>query len=152
MIIRSFWGIWVRLDIQRSSMFDVTWFETKIFNGSNFHLRIADETKQNWTISEKINNGRWNWITYDNNVRKRSWSKQDEALQMIARSELTPKKVMLCLMGLEKIVHYELLPPGKTIDSDLYCQQLRLKRLIQEKWSELINKRNIVFHHDNAKP
>ncbi|XP_018306549.1 histone-lysine N-methyltransferase SETMAR-like [Mycetomoellerius zeteki] len=35
------------------------------------------------------------------------------------------------------------------VDSDLYCQQLmRLKQSIQEKRPELINRKDIVFHHD----
>lgn len=51
------------------------------------------------------------------------------------------------------VFYYELLPPGKTVDSDLYCQQLmRLKQSIQEKWPELIDRKDIVFHHDNTSP
>jgi len=37
------------------------------------------------------------WITYVNNVRKRSWSKQSEVPQMMAKPRLTPRKVMLCM-------------------------------------------------------
>lgn len=94
------------------------------------------------------------WITYDNNVRKRSWSKRGEAPQTIAKPGLTSKKVMLCVWWDWKgIVHYELLSPGQTINSDLYCQQLmRLKQSIQEKRPELINRKGVVFHHDNARP
>jgi len=44
------------------------------------------------------------------------------------------------------IVHYELLPPGQTIDSNLYCQQLeRLCQAIERKRSELINRKGVVF-------
>jgi len=57
------------------------------------------------------------WITYDNNVQKRSWSKQGKAPPMVAKSGLTPRKVMLCVWwDWKEIVHYELLPPGQTID------------------------------------
>ena len=35
------------------------------------------------------------WITYDNNVRKRSWSKPGEASPTVAKPVLTPRKVML---------------------------------------------------------
>lgn len=35
------------------------------------------------------------WITYDNNVRKRSLSKRGETPQTIAKPGLTPRKVML---------------------------------------------------------
>ena len=41
--------------------------------------------------------------------------------------------------------------PSKTIDSDLYCHQLmRLKKAIES--AELLNRMNVVFHHDNARP
>ncbi|GBP36335.1 Histone-lysine N-methyltransferase SETMAR [Eumeta japonica] len=51
------------------------------------------------------------------------------------------------------IVHYKLLPPGKTIDSDIYCQLLmRLKQEEEKTGPESINRKGVVFHHDNAKP
>lgn len=94
------------------------------------------------------------WITYHNTTRKRSWSKQGEAPQPIAKPGLTPKKIMLCVWWDWKgIVHYELLPPGKTINSDFYCEQLdRLNQKIQKKRPELFNRKGIVFHQDNARP
>ncbi|KAJ0173665.1 hypothetical protein K1T71_010814 [Dendrolimus kikuchii] len=61
---------------------------------------------------------------------------------------------MLCVWWDWKgIIHYELLPPGRTIDSELYCEQLmRLKQKVERKRPELINRRGVVFHHDNARP
>ncbi|KAL0895718.1 hypothetical protein ABMA27_011790 [Loxostege sticticalis] len=51
------------------------------------------------------------------------------------------------------IIHYELLPPGRTIDSELYCEQLmRFKQKVERKRPELIHRRGVVFHHDNARP
>ncbi|GFX10181.1 mariner transposase [Trichonephila clavipes] len=37
------------------------------------------------------------WITYDNIVRKRSWSKHGEAAQTGAKPGLTSRKVLLCI-------------------------------------------------------
>ncbi|GFU86750.1 histone-lysine N-methyltransferase SETMAR, partial [Trichonephila clavipes] len=69
------------------------------------------------------------WVTYYNIVRKRSWSKCGEAAQT------------------------EMLPHGQTLNSGLYCQQLeRLKLVIDQKWSELANRRGVLFHQDNARP
>ncbi|GBP47582.1 hypothetical protein EVAR_40138_1 [Eumeta japonica] len=47
----------------------------------------------------------------------------------------------------------ELLPPDKTIHLDLYYQQLmRLKQEVEKKCPELINRKDVVFHHDNTRP
>ncbi|KAJ0174850.1 hypothetical protein K1T71_009958 [Dendrolimus kikuchii] len=72
----------------------------------------------------------------------------------VAKPGLTRNKVMLCVWWDWKgIIHYELLPLGRTIDSELYCEQLmRLKQKVQRKRPELINRRGVVFLHDNAKP
>ncbi|GFV13262.1 mariner transposase [Trichonephila clavipes] len=37
------------------------------------------------------------WITYDNIVRNRSWSKRDEVAQTVAKPGLTSRKVLLCI-------------------------------------------------------
>ncbi|GBP57350.1 Mariner Mos1 transposase [Eumeta japonica] len=61
---------------------------------------------------------------------------------------------MLCVWWDRKgIIYYELLPTGKTINSYLYCQQLmRLKQEVERKRPEVINRKDVVFHHDNARP
>jgi len=94
------------------------------------------------------------WVTYDNIVRKRSWSKRGEAPQTVAKPGLTPNKLMLCVWWDWKgIVHHEVLQRGQTINSELYCQQLtRLQRSLKIKRPELINRKGVVFHHDNARP
>ena len=74
------------------------------------------------------------WITYDNNVRKRLWSKPVEASQTVAKPVLTPRKVMLSVWWDWKgIVHHELLELDQTINLTLYCQQImRLKQAIEK--------------------
>ena len=51
------------------------------------------------------------------------------------------------------VVYFELLPRNQTINSDVYCQQLdKLDAAIKVKWPELINRKGVIFHHDNARP
>lgn len=83
------------------------------------------------------------WITYDKNVRKGSWSNGSQAPQTVAKTKLTRNKVMLCVWWDWKgIIQHELLPPSKTIDLDLNCQQLiKLKQEIDKKRPELTNRK-----------
>jgi len=50
-------------------------------------------------------------------------------------------------------VFHELFLKNKTINSDVYCEQLqKLSDAIAQKRPELINRKGVVFHHDNARP
>jgi len=99
------------------------------------------------TVDEK-------WVTYDNVVRKRSWSRRGESAQTVSKPGLTARKALLCVWWDWKgIIYHELLSYGQTLNSDLYCQQLDLlKKAIDKKRPELTNRKGIVFHQDNAKP
>jgi len=119
------------------------------FDGLNFHMRIIAKIKRNWTVFETAHrSGNKKWITYDNNIQKKLVKVIGEAPQTVAKSWLTPRKVMLRVWWDWKvIVHYELLPSDQTIDSNLYCQQLeKLRQAIERKRPKLINKENVVFH------
>ncbi|GBP82669.1 Esterase FE4 [Eumeta japonica] len=51
------------------------------------------------------------------------------------------------------IIHYDLLLSSKTINSNLYCQQLmRFKQEVEEKRPELINRKGVIFYKDNVRP
>ncbi|KAJ0179748.1 hypothetical protein K1T71_004339 [Dendrolimus kikuchii] len=76
---------------------------------------------------KKLITGDEKWITYNKKVRKRSWTKAGQASQTVAKHG--------------------------AIDSELYCEQLmRLNQKVERKRPELINRRGVVFHHDNARP
>ena len=94
------------------------------------------------------------WIKYENVKRNRSWSKRGRVIQTTAKSGLTTSMVMLSVWWDWKgIVYYEILEPGQTVNPLLYCQQLtRLQKEIQKKRPELVNRKGVVFHHDNARP
>ena len=53
------------------------------------------------------------------------------------------------------VVYFELFPNNRTINLNVYYQQLvKLEETIKEKGPELANRKimYIVFHHDNARP
>ncbi|KAJ0182863.1 hypothetical protein K1T71_002232 [Dendrolimus kikuchii] len=53
--------------------------------------------KETEPFLKKLITGDEKWITYDNSVRKRSWSKADQASQTVVKPGLTRNKVMLCI-------------------------------------------------------
>jgi hypothetical protein len=63
-----------------------------------------------------------------------------------------PKINDLCLVGYVRDL-YELLRPNKTINCEVYCQQLgRVNECLKEKRPHLVNRKGVVFHQDNARP
>ena len=69
------------------------------------------------------------------------------------KAGLHPKKVMLCIWcDWKGVLYYELLPENETINSNKYCSQLdQLKAALDEKHPELVNRKRIIFHQDNAR-
>ena len=61
---------------------------------------------------------------------------------------------MLCIWWDWKgVLYYELFPENQTINHKKYCSQLdQLKAALDEKHLELVNRKHIIFHQDNAKP
>ena len=61
---------------------------------------------------------------------------------------------MLCIWWDWKgVLYYELLPENQMINSIKYCSQLdQLKVALNKKHQELVNRKRIIFHQDNARP
>ena len=70
------------------------------------------------------------------------------------KAPLHQKKAMLSIWrDWKKILYSEFLLPSRNIYKNVSCQQLdKLKKKIEKKNPELINRRGVVYHHDNAQP
>ncbi|GFV49897.1 histone-lysine N-methyltransferase SETMAR [Trichonephila clavipes] len=69
------------------------------------------------------------------------------------RLNLSNSTVYDHLKGLGLSSKLDLLPDNTTINSEVYCHQLdKLNDALQQKKSELINRKGVVFHQDNARP
>jgi histone-lysine N-methyltransferase SETMAR len=109
---------------------------------------------ENDPFFKRIVTGDKNWIVYNHVEQKRSWGRQGERPLSTPKAELHQKKVMLCIWwDWKEILYYNLLPRNQTINSDVYCSQLnRLKAAIDQERPELVNRKGVVFHDDNARP
>ncbi|KAK6053299.1 transposase [Cooperia oncophora] len=87
-------------------------------------------------------------VVYNSIKRKRSWSKPGEPAQTTS-TDIHQKKSG----GITKeLVYFELLPPNRTINSDVYIEQLtKLNNAVEEKRPELTNRKGVFFANKNQK-
>lgn len=88
------------------------------------------------------------WVFYVTHSRKKQWLGKGETGIPTPKDDLHPKKTMISVFwNMNGVIHFELLAPNTTVNSDLYCAQLdtvaaKLHR-VQDK---------VYFLHDNARP
>ena len=110
--------------------------------------------EENDPFLKRMVTGDEKWIVYNNVVRKRSWKQRDEAAQSTSKANMHQKKVMLSVWwDFKGVVHFELLPKNVTINSAVCCHQLdNVNNAIKTKRPDLVNRKGVVFQHDNARP
>jgi histone-lysine N-methyltransferase SETMAR len=76
-----------------------------------------------------------------------------EAPKPTPKKNLHSKKLMICVWWDMEGIIYELLRRNKTINSEVYCQQLdRVNEFLKEKRPHLFNRKGVVVHQGNARP
>ena len=135
-------GVWVPRKLSEKNLLD--------------HISASDsllKRNENVPFLKQIVAGDEKWILYNNVERKRSWGKRNEPPPTTPKAGLHPKKVMLYIWWDWKgVVYYELLPENQTINYNKYCSQLdQLKAALDEKCPELVNRKCIIFHQNNAR-
>ncbi|CAK9820139.1 Histone-lysine N-methyltransferase SETMAR [Anthophora quadrimaculata] len=102
----------------------------------------------------RIVTGDEKWVTYDNIVRKRQWLDKDQPPLPDPKANLHGKKILLCVWwDCKGIIHHELLKSNLTITADRYVQQLqRVQKKLHVKRPALVNRKNVILLHDNARP
>jgi [histone H3]-lysine36 N-dimethyltransferase SETMAR len=114
-------------------------------------LLARNETE---SFLDRLVTGDEKWITYDNVIRKRAYSLPGKPSTTTPKQSLNINKRMLCIWwDVNGPIHYELLKPKETINSDIYCLQLdRLNEILKKKRPSLVNRKQMILQHDNARP
>ena len=134
--------------------FDV-WFPHKLSEKNLLdHISACDfllKHNENVPFLKQIVTGDEKWILYKNaDGRDREASETNHPYH--TKGRFHPKKVILCIWWDWKgALYYELFLENQTIHSNKYCSQLdQLKPALDEKRPELVNRKCIIFHQDNA--
>ncbi|UYV79437.1 hypothetical protein LAZ67_17002609 [Cordylochernes scorpioides] len=93
------------------------------------------------------------WIHFSNPTRQKSWSLPGQFPKQTPSPNRFGKKAMLCIWWDQTgVVYFELLKPGKMVNTSRYEQQMHsLREALNEKrpeWREKHN--NLILQHDNA--
>ncbi|UYV74971.1 hypothetical protein LAZ67_12001936 [Cordylochernes scorpioides] len=93
------------------------------------------------------------WFHFSNPMRQKSWGLPGQFPKQTPRPYRFGKKAMLCVWWDQTgVVYFELLKPGKTVNTSRYEQKMHsLREALNEKrpvWREKHNKR--ILQHDNA--
>lgn len=94
------------------------------------------------------------WVYLNNHDRRPKWILQGEQRPSVPQKQRFLKKAMICVWwNFQGVLYFEVLPHGRSINAELYCQQLeRVYEKLKEKYPALINRGLALFHQDNAKP
>ena len=94
------------------------------------------------------------WVYFGNPDKQNQWLDPGQMSKPVAKRDRFSRKALLCVWwNFEGVIHFELVPNGRTIDADLYCAQLdRMYAALGEKYPALINRKRVLLQQDNAKP
>lgn len=94
------------------------------------------------------------WVYLVNHNRQKRWVPRGQNPPSVPRQDHFGTKVMICVWwNFEGVLHFELVPNGRAVNAELYCQQLdRVYDKLKEKYPVLFRRERALFQQDNAKP
>lgn len=92
------------------------------------------------------------WCLYVNMKQRKEWVCKNDKASPRVKPAIHSRKTMLCVWwNMDGIVHFELLERNKTINAQLYIEQLqRLHVELERKYPNRHN--DVILQHDNARP
>lgn len=94
------------------------------------------------------------WVYYRNADTGKQWLDPGQAAKPVVKHSSFERKVMLCVWwNFEGAIHFELVPEGQSINSELYSEQLeRMYTVLRQRYPALVNRKRVLLQQDNARP
>lgn len=110
-------------------------------------LEAGMQLRQLITCDEK-------WVYLNNKTAERQWLKPGEHGDPIPKRGQHAPKLLLCVWwSIMGVIHFELLPDGATINSEIYQEQLqRVQQKIRTPQFAANFRGGVLFLQDNARP
>ena len=93
------------------------------------------------------------WLYYRYLDTNNQWIDKRSQTEAVVKHGRFEKKSLLCVWwNYEGGVHFELLPEGQTIHSEVYCFQLqRVYDILYRRYPAMVNRKRVIIQHDNAR-
>jgi histone-lysine N-methyltransferase SETMAR len=94
------------------------------------------------------------WIYLNNPDLQKQWLDKGQLPVPVAKRERFEKEVVLCVWwNYEGLIYYELVPDGRTINAEVYSQQLeKMYTVLLDKYPALVNLKRVLLQEENARP
>ena len=94
------------------------------------------------------------WVYFSNPDKQNQWLNPGQLAEPVSKRDRFSNKALLCVWwNYEGVIHFEVVPNGRSIDAELYCTQLdRMYTSLKVKYPALINRKRVLLQQDNAKP
>jgi histone-lysine N-methyltransferase SETMAR len=94
-----------------------------------------------------------NWIYLNILDLQKQWLDKGQLPVPVAKREYFKKRVLCIWWNYEGLIYYELVPDGRTINAEVYSQQLeKMYSVLIEKYPALVNRKLVLLQQDNARP
>lgn len=92
------------------------------------------------------------WIYFRNPNKKEQWLLPGDAGTPVVQQSRYDRKVMICVWwNCDGVVHWEFVPGGRAVNSELYIEQLeRLHAALSARYPDMIANNEILLQQDNA--
>ena len=94
------------------------------------------------------------WVYLVNHDRSKRWFPKGQTPPSVPKQNPFGKKTMICVWwNFEGILYFELVPNGRAINAEIYCEQLdRVYDALVGKYPSLVRWKRALFQQENAVP